>query len=107
LGEVSGYRRSLELHPLQARWFYGCYAACVIGGATLVGVAPNLVSLNVAVQVMNALLLPLVLGFLFMLSVKALPPAVRLRGVYKYVVLGVGGLTCALGVWGGIASLFN
>lgn len=107
LGEVAGYRRSLELHPLQARWFYGCYAACVIGGATLVGVAPNLVTLNVAVQVMNALLLPLVLGFLFMLAVRALPEHVRLRGWYKILVLIVGGITCALGVWGGIASLFD
>ncbi len=26
LGEVTGYRRSLEYHPLQARWFYGVYA---------------------------------------------------------------------------------
>ena len=106
LGEVAGYRRSLEFRPLQARWFYGCYAACVIGGATVVGVAPNLVSLNVAVQVMNALLLPLVLGFLFLLAVRSLPPAVRLRGWYKYVVLVVGGVTCGLGVWGGLGTLF-
>ncbi len=27
LGEVAGYRRSLELKPLQARWFYGVYSA--------------------------------------------------------------------------------
>ena len=25
LGEVAGYRRSLEYHPLEARWFYGVY----------------------------------------------------------------------------------
>jgi Mn2+/Fe2+ NRAMP family transporter len=107
LGEVAGYRHSLELRPLQARWFYGCYAACVVGAALIVGVEPDLVSLNVAVQIMNALLLPMVLGFLFMLAVRALPPAVRLRGWYKWVVLLVGGTTCALGVWGGIASLFS
>ena len=57
LGEVAGYRRSLELHPLQARWFYGVYTLCVIAGALLVAFAPDLVSLNVGVQVMNALLL--------------------------------------------------
>ena len=84
LGEVAGYRRSLEQHPLQARWFYGVYAVCVVGGAVLVAVWPNLVSLNVGVQVMNALLLPLVLGFLIALAVKALPrgaPAARLVSV--------------------------
>lgn len=107
MGEVAGYKRSLELRPLQARWFYGCYALCVVGGATVVGVAPDLVSLNVAVQVMNALLLPLVLGFLFMLAVRSLPPAVRLQGWYKIVVLLVIVLTAGLGVWGGIASLFD
>ena len=55
----------------------------------LVGVAPDLVSLNVGVQVMNALLLPLVLGFLVALAVRALPPAVRLRGWYLRVVVAV------------------
>jgi Mn2+/Fe2+ NRAMP family transporter len=107
LGEVAGYRRSLEYRPLQARWFYGCYAACVIGGALLVGFDSNLVSLNVGVQVMNALLLPVVFGFLVALAVVALPPAVRLRGWYFWTVVAVGGLTCALGVWGGLASLFE
>ena len=64
LGEVSGYRRSLEYHPLEARWFYGVYAICVVAGAVAVAVWPDLVSLNVGVQVMNALMLPVVLGFL-------------------------------------------
>ena len=64
LGEVTGYKHSLEHHPLEARWFYAVYAVRVVAGAILVGVAPNLVSLNIGVQVMNALLLPLVLGFL-------------------------------------------
>ncbi len=107
LGEVAGYRRSLEYHPLQARWFYGCYAACIVGGALLIGLVPDLVSLNVGVQVMNALLLPVVMGFLVLLATRALPPAVRLRGVYLVVVVAVSGVTCALGVWGGIGGLFQ
>ncbi len=83
------------MHPFQARWFYGVYAACVIAGAVMVGVWPDLVSLNVAVQVMNALLLPLVLGFLIALAVWALPAAHRLRGWYLWVVVVVAALTCA------------
>jgi Mn2+/Fe2+ NRAMP family transporter len=106
LGEVAGYRRSLEHHPLKARWFYGVYAACVIGGATVVGLAPNLISLNVGVQVMNALLLPLVLGFLIRLAMVTLPPPYRLRGWYLWVVLIVCAITCALGVYGGLSSAF-
>ncbi|MBW4022894.1 MAG: divalent metal cation transporter [Proteobacteria bacterium] len=105
LGEVAGYRRSLEHHPLKARWFYAVYAVCVVGGAAIVGLAPNLVSLNVGVQVMNALLLPLVLGFLIRLAMVTLPAAHRLRGWYLWVVLIVCGITCALGVYGGLSSL--
>ncbi len=104
VGEVTGYQRSLNLRPPQARAFYGLYAAAVAGCAALVWVWPNLVSLNVGVQIMNALLLPLVLGFLIALSVKALPPAVRLRGWYFWVVTVVVGLTTALGVFGGFSG---
>ena len=102
LGEVTGYKHSLEHHPLEARWFYAVYAVTVVGSAILIGVAPNLVSLNVGVQVMNAFLLPLVLGFLVALAIKALPPEHRLRGVYLWVVVIVATITCLLGVFGGL-----
>ncbi len=106
LGEVAGYRRSLEFHPLKAKWFYGIYALCVIGGALVVGLAPNLISLNVGVQVMNALLLPVVLGFLVRLAMVTLPEEHRLKGGYLWVVAGVCGITCAFGVLGGIGGIF-
>ena len=104
LGEVTGYKHSLEHHPLEARWFYAVYAVAVVGGCVLVGVAPNLVSLNVGVQVMNALLLPIVLGFLIALAVKALPSQVALRGWYLWVVAAVASATCLLGVFGGLSG---
>jgi Mn2+/Fe2+ NRAMP family transporter len=104
LGEVTGYRRSLELHPLEAHWFYAVYALCVVVGAVVVGIWPDLVSLNVGVQVMNALMLPIVLGFLIALAVKALPRAHRLRGWYLWVVIAVAVVTCALGVFGGLSG---
>ncbi len=109
LGEVTGYRHSLEHRPMEARWFYGVYALAVVGGAVLVAIWPNLVSLNVGVQVMNALLLPLVLGFLIALAVRALPSSVRLRGRYLWAVIIVATLTTALGVFGGLqgAGLFG
>ena len=104
VGEVAGYRRSLELRPTQAGWFYGIYAACVVCCAVLVGIWPNLVALNVGVQIMNALLLPLVLGFLIALAVRALPAEHRLRGPYFWVVCVVVGLTTLLGVFGGFSG---
>lgn len=107
-GEVTGYRHSLEHHPMEAPWFYGIYTFAVIGGAVLVDLVPDLVRLNIGVEVMNALLLPLVLGFLVALAFKALPTEHRPRGLYAWVVVGVSVLTAGLGVYGGItgANLF-
>jgi Mn2+/Fe2+ NRAMP family transporter len=105
LGEVTGYKRSLEHHPLQAKWFYSVYTLCVVGGAALVGFYPNLISLNVGVQVMNALLLPLVMGFLVRLAMVTLPEAHRLKGRYLAVVIVISVITCAFGVLGGIGGL--
>ncbi|MDR3493945.1 MAG: divalent metal cation transporter [Ancalomicrobiaceae bacterium] len=108
VGEVTGYKRSLEMHPLRARWFYGVYSLAVIAGAVLVGAWPDLVQMNIAVQVMNALLLPLVIGFLVALAVKALPDPYRLKGVYLWFVIAISAATTALGVFGGlqVAGLF-
>ncbi len=103
-GEVSGYRHSLEHHPLEAPWFYGIYAAAVIAGAVIVALVPDLVALNIAVEVMNALMLPVVLGFLVLLAFKALPAERRPRGAYAWVVIGVSVLTAGLGVYAGIAG---
>ena len=105
VGEVAGYRRSLNLRPAQATWFYGVYGGCVVGCALLVLVWPDLVALNVGVQIMNALLLPLVLGFLVALARMALPPAVRLRGWYMGLVVVVVGITTVFGVFGGFQGL--
>ncbi len=103
-GEVTGYRHSLEHRPLDAPWFYGIYLLAVIGGAVVVDLAPNLVELNIGVEVMNALMLPLVLGFLVALAFRALPPEHRLRGLYAWVVVGVALITAGLGVYGGITG---
>jgi len=103
-GEVTGYRHSLEHHPLEAPWFYGIYAAAVIGGAIIVDLVPDLVALNIGVEVMNALMLPLVLGLLVLLAFKALPAEHRLRGPYAWLVVVVSVATAGLGVYGGITG---
>jgi len=51
--------------------------------SVLVLLVPNLVNLSVDVEVMNACLLPIVLGFLLALERKALPPEFRMRGAHK------------------------
>jgi Mn2+/Fe2+ NRAMP family transporter len=105
VGEVAGYRRSLECHPFEAKWFYGIYAACVVGAAALVWFVPDLVWLTIAAQVLNAFLLPLVIGFLVALAVKALPEPLRLRGVYLWVLIGISAIVSAVGLYGGVSGL--
>lgn len=102
LGELTGYPRSLSMKPREAPWFYAVYGGMLLTGAGIVLGGLNLVRLNIAIQVMNALLLPVVLGFLFALSVKALPEKYRLRGPRKWAVGAVGVLTASIGVVAGI-----
>jgi Mn2+/Fe2+ NRAMP family transporter len=107
LGEVAGYRRSLADHPRQAPWFYSVFCGCLVCGGALVASGINLVSLSLAVEVINALLLPIVLGFLFLLARRALPPADRVQGVYAWVAGGIMAVTAGFGLISGIVSLWN
>lgn len=105
VGEVAGYRRSLQYRPFEAQWFYGVYAACVVGAAALVWYVPDLVWLNIAAQVLNAFLLPLVIGFLVALAMKVLAEPVRLRGSYLWVMIGISTIVIAMGLFGGVSGL--
>jgi NRAMP (natural resistance-associated macrophage protein)-like metal ion transporter len=104
-GEVTGFRHSLAHHPDEAPWFYGIYTTIIVAGAVIVVLVPDLVTLDIAVEVMNALLLPLVLGFLVALAATALPAGHRPRHAYFWVVVVVTALTTALGVYGGLIGL--
>jgi Mn2+/Fe2+ NRAMP family transporter len=105
VSEVIGHRRSLEYRPFETKWFYRIDAAFIVGSAALVWFVPNLVWLNIAAQVLNAFLLPLVIGFLIALAVKVLPGPLRPRGGYLWVLIGVSAIVIALGLFGGVAGL--
>lgn len=106
LGEVLGFRRSLQDHPKDAPWFYGIYSAIlVLGGILIASNKVNLVNLSVGVNVMNAFLLPIVLGFLYLLARKALPEKYRLKGKYCVIVCIVMFITITVGVFAGVAGL--
>ncbi|HLX00847.1 MAG TPA: hypothetical protein VKS80_01880, partial [Trinickia sp.] len=102
-------RRSLEYRPRRAPWFYGVYAAAVVGSAALVWGARDLVWLNIGAQVVNAFLLPLVLGLLIVLAARALPDGAQLSRPYQWILSGATFAVCALGwfgaLWGWIGSV--
>jgi Mn2+/Fe2+ NRAMP family transporter len=106
LGEVTGYKRSLAEHPLKAPWFYCVYVGALLIGAGIVLCGLNLVKLAVSVNVMNALLLPIVLGFLYLLARKALPEPWRIKGWYAWLVGLVVLLTTGLGVYAGVMGIW-
>jgi Mn2+/Fe2+ NRAMP family transporter len=106
LSEVLGVKHSLEHEPQEAPWFYGIYTAALVAGALLVVSGINLVSLSVGVQVMNALLLPIVLGFLYLLA-RRLPEPHRLQGGYAVIVAIVIAASVIFGVYSGIAGLWG
>jgi hypothetical protein len=58
-----------------------------------------LVSLTLDMEVMNALLLPIVLGFLLALERVALPPEDRMKGAYQWAAWGMAGLIMLFGLY--------
>jgi Mn2+/Fe2+ NRAMP family transporter len=106
VSEVLGAKHYLEYRPHEAPWFYGIFAATLIVGAGIVISGTNLVNLSVGVQVMNALLLPIVLTFLFLLA-RRLSAAHRLQGSYALVVALVIAATVIFGVYSGLSGLLG
>ena len=100
LSEVFGWHHTLNERPGRSTAkFYIAYALVHIVGATAVLASVDLVNLAIDIEVMNALLLPIVLGLLLMLEAKALPPEWRMRGLRKYSTRGMCLLVIAFGLY--------
>jgi len=106
LSEVLGVKHSLEHEPAEAVWFYGIYTATLIIASLVVLSGINLITLSVGVQVLNALCLPIVLGFLFLLA-QRLPEPYRLKGAYAAVCLVIMSATTMLGVYSGVIGVIS
>lgn len=105
VGEALGFKHSLNDRPRDAKRFYAIYSIAHIAGALLVIFSVNLVALSVDVEVMNAILLPIVLTFLLLLEVKTLPAKWRMKGVYKYTVWLLSAAVMLFGVYMAFATL--
>jgi Mn2+/Fe2+ NRAMP family transporter len=106
LAEVLGAKHSLDHDVQEAPWFYGAYALALVVAAVVVTSGVDLVALSVGVQVMNALLLPIVLGFLFLLA-RRLPRPYRLEGAYAWASGALIAVTVAFGVYSGLAGIWS
>jgi Mn2+/Fe2+ NRAMP family transporter len=104
VGELLGVKHSLDHAPIEAPWFYGVYSVALIAGGIVVASGFDLVSLSVGVQVMNALLLPIVLGFLYLLA-RRLPEPHRLQGGYAIFVGVIILVAAGFGVYAGLSGV--
>ena len=103
LGEVTGAGHSLDRSPAQEPLFYGTYIAVLAAAGVVVAAGAPIVKLSVAVQVMNAMLLPLVLGFLFLLA-RRLPEPYRLAGARCWITGSLMLLVTVLGLVSGVTG---
>ena len=105
--EILGKRHSLENHPREAPWFYGVLGTMIVAGGAAVASGVNLIDLTVAAGTTNAILLPIVLGFLYWLGRTALPEALRLKGIYAAIVAVVFVLTSGIALYAGLAGVLS
>jgi len=100
MSEAWGWAHTLNGRPnRKTAKFYIVYSLAHILGAVVVLLGFNLVSLVIDVEVMNAFLLPIVLGFLLVLEVRALPPEHRSSGLYRWIVTGLCLAVIAFGLY--------
>ena len=99
LSEALGLKHSLDLPFKKAKGFYSVYTLAHLGGAAIVLIGIPLVSLMINVEVMNAVLLPIVLGFLVLLERKALPQEYRMNGTRKHIAWSLTGITILFGLY--------
>lgn len=107
IGEVTGCKHSLQDDPKEAPWFYSIFIIALIAGSILVSTDVHLINLNIAIEVMNALLLPIVLGFLYLLAIKILPKPYELKGWYAVLVGIIFAATSLFGVISGVIGLIK
>lgn len=98
LGEESPLKRRMSDAP----WFYVGYAGVVLGGAFVVGTDKiNVVTLNLAIQVLNGVCMPGIVGATFVLATKngVVPPEHQLRGWYAWFIGTILFLCSVLAMW--------
>ncbi|MGO9133328.1 MAG: NRAMP family divalent metal transporter [Methylovirgula sp.] len=107
IGEATGLRHSLEHHPKEAPWFYASFVALLVVGGAYVSSGVNLVGLTIAIGVLNAVLLPVVLVFLFLLARSELPPSLRPSGATGLATAFVLTATSAVALYTGLVGAFG
>jgi Mn2+/Fe2+ NRAMP family transporter len=104
LGEIFGLKHSLEREARNRLGVLSIYSAWVIGSAALVLLVSDLVWLSVGMQVLNAVLLPIVGSLLVIIAATVLPEEARIKGWRLWSTAGVVGVVAIAGLVGAAAG---
>ncbi len=105
VAESLGSRRAENTGLFNSPVFFGVFVASIAASAALAGLSRDLVWLNIAAQVGNSLLFPIVIGLLITLAAKTLKPPHRLHGAHLLVTVVIAASVAAFGVLGLFAGL--
>ena len=105
LGELFGLKRSLEHEARHRLNFLFVYATWVTGSAALVLLVQNLVWLSIGMQVLNAVLLPIIVSLLVIAAATALPEGAKIRGWRLWLTACIVGIVGVTGLVGAAAGL--
>ncbi|CAJ1434940.1 unnamed protein product [Effrenium voratum] len=99
---------ALEQSPTEAPFFYGSFLMVVLLGALVLLSGVNTVKLNVAVELLDGILMPVAVGFLYLLAISpVLPEPVRVKGLYKWVLGVVFSLVAFVSLSSALAGLLG
>jgi len=99
---------SLDEPPLKSPHFYCCFLAVVLIGIIVLLTGVNVVKLNVFVELLDGVLMPFAVGFLFLLATgDALPAEKRVVGCHKWLLAVLFSLCSALSVCSACYSLVS
>lgn len=105
LSEIFAPRRAIEREARNRFSVLLIYSAWIAGSAALVLWAPDLVRLSIDMQVLNAILLPIVATLLVVVAATLLPEPARLGGWRLWVTAGLVGVVSLAGLIGAAAGL--
>ncbi len=99
VGEALGVKKSLNLSFREAKGFYSAFIFANLIGAGVVLSSISLINLTLDIELLNALVLPLVLGFLLLIERAALPAEFRMKGAHKIAAWAMVLLVVAFGLF--------
>eukprot|EP00929_Paragymnodinium_shiwhaense_P101284 TRINITY_DN64240_c0_g1_i1.p1 TRINITY_DN64240_c0_g1~~TRINITY_DN64240_c0_g1_i1.p1 ORF type:complete len:331 (-),score=72.54 TRINITY_DN64240_c0_g1_i1:72-1064(-) len=98
----------LDERPSKAPVFYLSFFGVVACGFAMLAYGIDIVRMNIYIELLSSLLLPVALGFLYLLAISdLLPPHARVDGMYKWALGGLFSMVIVFGFVCGSYGMYN